>query len=78
MPFKGELSTTARAMHQRDRAASRTEEEQAVENAKAADRAAKYQLKSKFKKNAENNKLSEENREKLLQRDLETMDDKRF
>jgi hypothetical protein len=42
VPYKGPLSSSARAVMQRTQAAMQNEEEKAVESAKAADQAAKY------------------------------------
>lgn len=49
VPFRGNLSDSARAAAQRERAAMRDAEESDLAKAKAGDRAAKYQLKKRLR-----------------------------
>jgi hypothetical protein len=58
VPFKGKLSDSARAIKQRTQAALRNKEAIAVERAKDSDRAARYQLKKRLKKDPEYIKAS--------------------
>lgn len=50
VPYKGPLSNSDRAIAQRTRAATRSEEEDALHQAKAGDRSAKYQAKKRLEK----------------------------
>ncbi|EMD63972.1 hypothetical protein COCSADRAFT_141976 [Bipolaris sorokiniana ND90Pr] len=59
VPFKGQLSSSSRAIAQRDRAALRTQEEKALEKAKDSDRSAKHHLHKKVKASKDYNELPE-------------------
>jgi hypothetical protein len=76
--YKGPFSHTARAIRQRDLAASRSKEEQALASAASADRAAKYQLKKNLLKDATYAALSTNEQETFLNKEWEKVEAKRF
>lgn len=76
--YKGELSTSTRAVQQRDRAALRSEEEQAIEKARASDRQARSQFKKKLQKNPEYITLAEKDKDTMLKYRWEAEAEKRF
>jgi len=72
------LSTSARAVAQRNRDAMRTLEEKILDRAKAADRSAKYQLKRKINKSDEHQGLAEEEKEVLIEAKYEELAERRY
>jgi len=72
------LSTSARAVAQRNRDAMRTLEEKILDRAKAADRSAKYQLKRKIDKSDEHQGLAEEEKEVLIEAKYEELAERRY
>lgn len=78
MPFKGELSNSTRAVQQRDRNATRDMETKAIDDAHAADRQAKYQLKKRIKKSARYQALGDVAQKALLTTEEEKLNESRF
>lgn len=78
VPYKGKLSMSSRAIAQRDRAASATKEEKALENAGAADRAAKYNLKKKLSDDKAYQSASKAEQEAVFKYKWEEITAKRF
>lgn len=76
--FKGELSNSARAIHQRDKAAQRSIEEAALYNADASDRAAKYALTRRLDKDPQHQLLSAVEQQIVLDSKLEELVQGRF
>ena len=72
------MSTSARAVAQRNRDAMRTLEEKILDRAKAADRSAKYQLKRKIDKSDEHQGLAEEEKEVLIEAKYEELAERRY
>ena len=77
-PFRGVLSSSARAIEQRNRAALRDHESKTIEAAKAADRAAKTQLKKKLEKQPEYITLSKASKTQYFTERHEELEQKRF
>ncbi|KAB2107039.1 hypothetical protein AG0111_0g4723 [Alternaria gaisen] len=77
-PFKGNLSTTHRAIAQRNRAATQDDETKALTAARNADRAAKHALKNRLNKRQAYKDLSERNQKKVIEDEYENMSQKRF
>ena len=78
VPFKGQLSNSARAITQRTWASMRDEEEQAIESAGTADRSAKYQLKKKLSKDGAYQSASQDQQKAMLSAAEEELAAKRF
>jgi hypothetical protein len=78
VPFKGKLSNSTRAIEQRTRAALRNKEATAVERAKDSDRATRYQLKKRLKKDPKYIKASLIQQEKRLTKEEEKLTNRRF
>jgi hypothetical protein len=78
VPFKGKLSGTDRAVAQRDRAALRSAEQSALELASAADRAAKYQLKTRLSKLTVYTSLPDDKKSEYLKERTEKLAEERF
>nr|BBG74287.1 hypothetical protein [Alternaria alternata] len=77
-PFKGNLSTTHRAIAQRNRAATQDDETKALTAARNADRAAKHALKNRLNKRQAYKDLSESDQKKVMEDEYEKMSQKRF
>ena len=78
VPYKGELSSSSRAVAQRDRATMLDEEGQALKKSGDADRAAKSVLLNKIKKSEKYLALSKEGKEQMEAAELEELQEKRF
>lgn len=78
VPFRGNLSDSARAAAQRERAAMRDAEESDLAKAKAGDRAAKYQLRKRLGEDAEYKQASQGKKDAIFAKLEEDLDEKRF
>ncbi|KAG9187930.1 hypothetical protein G6011_01853 [Alternaria panax] len=78
VPFKGALSSSSRAVAQRDRAALLDAETKALESASGADRAARYQLKKKIKSSDKYKNKTVARQQELLKTQQEELDEKRY
>jgi len=78
VPHKGSLSNSTRAIAHRDRSALLNAEGKALEAARAADRAARYNLKKRLKKTEAYNKAKENMQEEILRSEQEKLDENRY
>ncbi|RYO39073.1 hypothetical protein AA0113_g11248 [Alternaria arborescens] len=77
-PYKGNLSTTHRAIAQRNRAATQDNEAKALVAARNADRGARHNLKKKLNKDKGYNNLDERDQKKIMEQRWEKVAEKRF
>ncbi|CAN9144786.1 unnamed protein product [Alternaria alternata] len=77
-PYKGNLSTTHRAIAQRNRAATQDDEAKALVAARNADRGARHNLKKKLNKDKGYNNLDERDQKKIMEQRWEKVAEKRF
>ncbi|KAL7771314.1 hypothetical protein CFE70_001257 [Pyrenophora teres f. teres 0-1] len=66
IPYKGPLSSSSRAVAQRERKAQFDKEEKALESTRSADRAAKYQLKKQYLLDLDYTSASKRRQEEIL------------
>ncbi|RMZ71905.1 hypothetical protein GMOD_00009263 [Pyrenophora seminiperda CCB06] len=78
VPYKGSLSTSSRAVAQRDRASQLDIEQRELEAAQASDRSAKYQLRKRIMKTPKYQGLSEIEKAALLSAKEEELAEDRY
>ncbi|KAE8841946.1 hypothetical protein CFE70_001394 [Pyrenophora teres f. teres 0-1] len=78
VPYKGPLSSSSRAVAQRERKAQFDKEEKALESTRSADRAAKYQLKKQYLSDPDYTSASKRRQEEILLAAYESLASRRF